>query len=129
MRQVFYNVGHDLLDELATYHKIKLKESELKELTEILVRYTVGFGLIEVLLQDERVQDVTINSPMGQMPMFIVHQDYDDCITNIIPMRTEAESWATKLRMISGRPLDEANPILDTDLQLPAEIGRASCRE
>jgi len=119
MRQVFYNVGHDLLQELADYHKIKLKEKELEELTEILVRYTVGFGLIEVLLQDEKVQDITINSPMGQTPMFIVHQDYDDCMTNVIATRTEAESWATKLRMISGRPLDEANPVLDTEISIP----------
>src|SRR3989338_4176122 len=33
-------------------------------------------------------------------------------------LRDLAESKKTKLRMISGRPLDEANPILDTDLSL-----------
>ena len=126
MREVFSHVGSDLIGELADYHKIRLTEKEIKELTEILVRYTVGFGLIEVLLNDERVQDITINSPMGQIPIFIVHQDFDDCRTNIIPTIPEAESWASKLRMISGRPLDEANPVLDTELEIPGASSRVA---
>lgn len=126
MRQVFINIGSDLLDELSGYRNIKLRQKEKQELAQILVRYTVGFGLIEVLLQDEKIQDVTINSPMGRIPLFIVHAEYGDCITNIIPTPTEAESWASKLRMISGRPLDEANPILDTELRLPQARARVA---
>ncbi len=124
MREVFYNVGHDLLEELAKFRSVRLSQKELDELTEILVRYTVGFGLIEVLLSDEKIQDVTINSPMGHIPVFIVHSDFGDCKTNIMPTPTEAESWASKLRMISGRPLDEANPILDTEIEIPGARAR-----
>lgn len=119
MRQVFHNVGKDLIEELATYKQFRLKEKEIGLLTAILVRYTIGFGLIEVLLSDKKIQDITINSPMGETPMFIMHQDFGDCRTNIIPTQPESESWASKLRLISGRPLDEANPILDTELLLP----------
>ena len=126
MRQVFFNVGHDLIEELANNKGIKLRNREINELTNILIRYTVGFGLIEVLLADEKVQDVTINSPMGQIPMFIVHQDYGECMTNVIPTVTEGESWASKLRLISARPLDEANPILDTELLLPKVNARVA---
>jgi archaeal flagellar protein FlaI len=126
MRDVFHNVGKDLIEELSNYRKIPLRQKEIEELTRILVRYTVGFGLIEVLLQDEEVQDISINSPMGRIPMFIVHGMFDDCVTNIIPTPQEAESWASKLRMISGRPLDEANPILDTELELPGASTRVS---
>jgi len=126
IRQVFYNVGRDLIEELADYKKLKLKEKEVDLLTGILVRYTIGFGLIEVLLSDEKIQDVTINSPMGQTPMFIVHQDYGDCRCNIIPTEPESESWASKLRLVSGRPLDEANPILDTELILPGANTRVA---
>jgi len=126
MRTVFFNVGHDLIEELATYRNVRLKPKEIEELTEILVRYTVGFGLIEVLLQDQKIQDITINSPMGQIPMFIVHADYGDCTTNIIPTPPEAESWASKLRMISGRPLDEANPIMDAEIDIPQARARVA---
>lgn len=126
IRQVFANIGADLLEELAGSQNIRLRTKDRDELAEILVRYTVGFGLIEVLLQDDKVQDVTINSPMGRTPFFIVHQDYGDCTTNIIPTAPEGESWASKLRMISGRPLDEANPILDTELLLPYARARVA---
>ena len=126
MRQVFVNIGTDLIEELINYRNIKMSSKEITELTNILVRYTVGFGLIEVLLQDDKVQDVTINSPMGEIPLFIVHSEFTDCRTNIIPTRTDAESWASKLRMLSGRPLDEANPILDTELSLPGAETRVA---
>jgi type IV secretory pathway ATPase VirB11/archaellum biosynthesis ATPase len=126
MREVFFNIGHDLIEELIQYRNMSLPEREIAKLTRILVRYTVGYGLIEVLLSDEKIQDVSINSPPGSIPMFIVHQDYDDCVTNIIPTIPEVESWATKLRLMSGRPLDEANPILDTELELPGASTRVS---
>ncbi|MFT4304682.1 MAG: ATPase, T2SS/T4P/T4SS family [Candidatus Woesearchaeota archaeon] len=126
MRKVFYDVGRDLIEELASYQKLNLLQKEVDKLTNILVRYTVGFGLIEVLLQDEKIQDISVNSPLGKIPIFIVHSDFDDCKTNIIPTKPEADSWASKLRMISGRPLDEANPILDTELELPEVSTRVS---
>ena len=126
MRQVFFNVGRDLIEELSQAKKLSLTAKELDKLTTILVRYTVGFGLIEVLLQDEKIQDISINSPMGKIPMFVVHSDYDDCVTNIIPTKPEAESWASKMRMISGRPLDEADPILDAELELPGANTRVA---
>jgi len=126
MRQVFYNIGHDLIEELTDFKKMRLNQKEIDQLTEILVRYTVGFGLIEVLLEDEKIQDITINSPMGAVPIFIVHETFTDCRTNIIPTIPEAESWASKLRMISGRPLDEANPILDTEISLPSANARVA---
>ncbi len=126
MRAVFYNVGLDLIEELASYHNITLRQKEIEQLTRILVRYTVGFGLIEVLLQDEKIQDVTVNSPLGQAPIFVVHQDFDYCVTNITPTITEGDSWASKLRLVSGRPLDEANPILDTELIIPGAVARVA---
>ncbi len=126
MRQVFFNIGRDLIEELSQNKGTRLRQSEIDALTNILVRYTVGFGLIEVLLQDEKIQDISVNSPMGKQPLFIVHGDYNECTTNIIVTNPEAESWATKLRMISGRPLDEADPILDTELEIPGATTRVS---
>jgi len=115
-RQVFFNVARDLVSELAKNKGISLTHRELVKLAHILVRHTIGFGLIEVLLMDENLQDIVLNAPIAQNPIFIRHQKYDECITNIIPSYEDADSWAAKLRLQSGRPLDEANPVLDTDL-------------
>ncbi|MDP3026520.1 MAG: type II/IV secretion system ATPase subunit [Nanoarchaeota archaeon] len=117
-RQVFFNVSRDLLSELSESRGVKLSYNELNKLAKILVRHTIGFGLIEVLLYDTHLQDIVLNAPIPANPVYLRHQDYDECSTNIIPSREDADSWAAKFRMTSGRPLDEANPILDTDLSL-----------
>jgi len=123
-RQVFFNVSRDLLQELAENKKVKLSYNDLNKLAGILVRHTIGFGLIEVLLQDSKLQDIVLNAPISLNPVFVRHADYDECLTNIIPSQEDADSWAAKFRLLSGRPLDEANPILDTDL----EIGKVRAR-
>ena len=115
-RQVFYNVSRDLLMELAKNKGIDLNHRELSKLAKILVRYTIGFGLIEILLLDSKLQDIILNAPIAQNPIFVRHEKYDECSTNISPSYEDADSWAAKLRLQSGRPLDEANPVLDTDM-------------
>ncbi|MEK6915231.1 MAG: type II/IV secretion system ATPase subunit [Nanoarchaeota archaeon] len=116
VRSLFFNVARDLILELSQSKKISLNYREVNSLAKILVRQTIGFGLIEVLLFDQGLQDIFLNSPIGQNYIFVRHEKYGDCITNILPSYEDADSWASKLRLQSGRPLDEANPILDTDL-------------
>ncbi len=126
MRTTFFNIGRDLIQELAEHRNINLNIEELNDLTNILVRYTVGFGLVELLLKDPKIQDISINGPVGQSPIFIVHEDFSECATNIIPSLDDAESWASKFRILSGRPLDEANPVLDTELIIPGSRARVA---
>ena len=124
IRSVFFNISRDLLRDLASTKGINLSYSDLNKLAIILVRNTLGFGLIEVLLQDKNIQDISLNSPIARVPVYIKHGEYDECLSNIRPSQEDADSWAAKFRMISGRPLDEANPILDTQL----EIGKLRAR-
>ncbi len=116
VRSLFFNVARDLLSELSQNKRINLNYRELNSLAKILVRQTIGFGLIEVLLFDSNLQDIFLNSPVGQNYVFVRHSKHGDCVTNILPSYEDADSWASKLRLQSGRPLDEANPILDTDI-------------
>ncbi len=122
-REIFLNIGRDMLKDLAGSQGITLSVEELENLAKILTRYTAGFGILELLLADERVQDIFVNSPIGTTPVYIFHQDFEECETNLIPTREDAEAWATRFRLFSGRPLDEANPVLDTELLVPG--GRA----
>lgn len=117
-RQVFFNVAKDLIGELATNKKINLKYEDLVKLARILVRHTIGFGILEVLLQDDNLQDIMVNAPVSMSSIFARHNEYGECVTNLIPSKEDADSWAAKFRVASGRALDEANPILDTNLDL-----------
>ncbi len=125
-RQVFFNVARDLIRELSGNKGISLSYKDLDMLAKILVRHTIGFGLMEILLQDKNLQDVVLNAPVSLNPIFVRHNEFDECFTNILLSQDDADSWAAKFRMISGRPLDEANPILDTDLSLENMRARIS---
>lgn len=122
-REVFMNIGRDMIRQMSAETNLKFSAKELEELTNILVRHTAGFGILEILLADEKLQDIYVNSPIGITPIYVQHDDYEECETNLIPTREDAEGWATRFRLFSGRPLDEANPVLDTELLVPG--GRA----
>jgi type IV secretory pathway ATPase VirB11/archaellum biosynthesis ATPase len=46
-----------------------------------------------------------------------MHSEFGQCQTNILYTQGEANALASKLRAMSGRPFDEAHPVLDFDLQ------------
>ncbi len=126
LRRTFFNIGRDLILDLLNNKNIEMSIEDINELAKVIVRYTIGFGTIELLLQDQKIQDIVVNSPIGQTPIFVVHEDFDECVTNIIPSSEDAEGWGTKFRLLSGRPLDEANPILDTELSIPGARARVA---
>ena len=119
MRAVFYNIALDLISQIATKHSVAISYTQIQKLAKILVRLTVGFGMIEVFLQDKLIEDIYINAPIGTGVIFVKHAKYGECETNVVPSMREADSWASRFRLISGRPLDEANPVLDTELIIP----------
>ncbi len=124
VREVFANIGKDMIREVSKQMDVELSTKELELLASILTRYTAGLGVLEVLLADEKVQDIYINSPIERQPILINHQEWEECRTNLIPTMEDAEAWATRLRIHSGRPLDEANPVLDTEVTVPGGKAR-----
>jgi archaeal flagellar protein FlaI len=125
-REVFRKVGRDLISDLLRSKGIQIDYDLVDELSDILVRYTIGFGIIELILKDPKVQDISINSPASMTPITIIHADYGECVTNITITPSDVDSWATKLRLMSGRPLDESNPVLDAELLVPGSRSRVA---
>ena len=124
LREKTREIVKKIIMDLSSKMKYNIEEKRLNLLVEIVLRHVIGFGVLEILLQDENIQDISINAPVNLSPIYVYHSNYETCETNIYLYPKEAESWATKLRLISGRPLDEVNPILDTEL----EIGNARAR-
>jgi len=48
--------------------------------------------------------------------IYLIHSEWGQCQTNIIYTQDEADSFVSKIRAMSGRPFDEAHPVLDFDL-------------
>jgi len=123
VRRFFSERGKTIIKDLVIGRRLPISPKRIEELAEILVRHTAGFGILEIFLADDKIQDIYVNAPPGKFPVFINHVDYGECETNVIITQDEAEAWATRFRLYSGRPLDEANPVLDTEITLP--VGRA----
>jgi type IV secretory pathway ATPase VirB11/archaellum biosynthesis ATPase len=124
MREIFHTLSLDLLRDLSEQMGRTFEKGQMERLADILTRYTAGLGVVEVLLKDDKIQDVFINSPMGSIPIYIFHQDYEECETNLVPTPQDGDRWATRFKLISGRPLDEANPVLDAEVSVPGGVAR-----
>jgi type IV secretory pathway ATPase VirB11/archaellum biosynthesis ATPase len=116
MRDVFFKISRDMTEEISTKNKYNMSFKDMDRLARILVRLTVGFGMTEIVLSDNMVEDVYINSPISKSPIFVKHSKYGECASNIIPNAKEVDAWASRFRLMSGRALDEGHPVLDTEL-------------
>ncbi len=115
-RRYFKKVYVATIGDLAARNNILLSQEEREELAEIVARYTIGYGILEIILSDRRITDVFIDSPLGSKPIYLVHSKYGQCQTNILFSSEEARSIVSRFRALSGRPFDEAHPVLDFDL-------------
>lgn len=116
-RRYFERIYQSTIRDIAKKNRIDLDKEEVVELSKIVARYTVGYGILEILLSDRKITDVYLDSPIGHKPIYIVHSDYGQCETNVVYTQEEANSMVSKLRAMSGRPFDEAHPVLDFDLE------------
>ncbi|MBN2251026.1 MAG: type II/IV secretion system ATPase subunit [Candidatus Altiarchaeota archaeon] len=112
-RLYFKNVGDEKLPKIAE----EATTEELKRLSEIFARYSAGYGVLEIIFRDRRISDIYVDSPPGSSPVYINHELYGSCVTNLYLTEDDMERLSSKFRAISERPFDEANPILDMDLK------------
>jgi type IV secretory pathway ATPase VirB11/archaellum biosynthesis ATPase len=115
-RRYFERLYESTIKEVAAMARIQITPEDMASLAKVVARYTVGYGILEVLLNDRKITDVYIDSPIGSRTIYIVHSDYGQCQTNITFTENEANSLISKLRAMSARPFDEAHPVLDFDL-------------
>jgi len=115
-RKYFERVYQATIREIARASNIALSTEEIIELSQLVARYTVGYGILEILLNDRRLTDIYLDAPIGRKPIYAVHSDFGSCQTNVIYTEEEADSLISKMRAMSGRPFDEAHPVLDFDL-------------
>lgn len=106
----------ELMPKLAEKQGLKLSKGELEALASSLARFTAGLGALEVLLSDPKVQDVYVDAPSSQCLVHLYHADHEECLTNLRLTPEEVEGLVSKFRLLSGRPLSEAEPVLDLNL-------------
>lgn len=83
-------------------------------------REMLGFGVVDVLLRDKKLENVECKGP-GK-PVDVVHVDYDRIPTNIAFTREELDRLVQRLVFKAGKSISVANPKVDNAL-LPG-VGR-----
>jgi type IV secretory pathway ATPase VirB11/archaellum biosynthesis ATPase len=109
-------LAEDIATSAVVEERLTVERDDVEKLAKYLARFTAGLGLIEMLLSDERVQDIYVDSPIGKTPIHIYHRDFEECLTNVFLTHDDIESLVSKFRAISGRPFSEADPVLDLNL-------------
>jgi len=103
---------------------LKNGETRVPVLARICAQYSTGYGLIEHLLRDERVQDIYVDSPPEASPVYVqVGGNVETDLQGIYPTNfyltvRELERISSILRFTSRRPFSEAHPVLECDLSL-----------
>ncbi len=116
-QRYFERIYSTTIEDIAEKNGIRMTTDKRDSLAKIVARYTVGFGMMELLVSDRRITDIYMDSPLGKYPVYLVHQDYGTCETNIVFTPEEAKGIISRFRSISGRPFDEAHPVLDLSLE------------
>lgn len=92
--------------------------------SEALIYYAeremLGYGVVDVLLRDKKLENVECKGP-GK-PVDVVHVDYDRIPTNITFTREELDRLVQRLVFKAGKSISVANPKVDNAL-LPG-VGR-----
>ncbi len=88
--------------------KYKLSENELESISFVSALHKLKIEKIFPLLIDDQIEEIFLDSPMDKI--YINHQKYGRCRTDIKLDIKDIERLKTFLRLYSGKRLDFSNP-------------------
>ncbi|HKM14085.1 MAG TPA: type II/IV secretion system ATPase subunit [Candidatus Methanomethylophilaceae archaeon] len=92
-------------------------------LCETVYRYTVGLGIFDLLLSDQRLEDIYIDAPCDKNRIHVTMSGVSGinsnqrCRTNLMVDRKEILNLISVLKRDSGLPFCESDPVLETDMK------------
>lgn len=126
VREYIEGRGKKLIKKLANVFEVELGENtrdelkELERLSNILTKYTAGYGVLETLLIDPKVEDIYVDAPSERNKVYVEINGHEKirnkCMTNIFLSSKDMRSMLSRFRFESGEPFSEAFPVLETDL-------------
>ncbi|MFH0986541.1 MAG: type II/IV secretion system ATPase subunit [Candidatus Micrarchaeota archaeon] len=116
IRNYFIKIYENTISDIAAENNIQMSGNEKSALARIVTRYTVGYGMMELFLSDRKLTDVYMDAPLGTKPVYVIHSEYGSCQSNVVFTEEEAKGIISRFRAQSGRPFDEAHPVLDFDI-------------
>jgi len=115
-REYFQRFGKQVITRFVKEFSLNVNASRIEYLADIFARYTAGFGILEDLLLDPRIQDIYVNAPVTNNPLHLVVEG-EEYTSNVYLSVGDIDALASRFRTLSGRAFSEASPVLDMDLE------------
>jgi archaeal flagellar protein FlaI len=112
---------------LLSIYGIKLDKESHDRILYYLSRNYLGYGIIDPLMRDESLEDISCNGV--NIPIFLFHRKYQNIRTNLqIPKEEDLNSMVMKLVQRGGKHISISSPIASATLpdgsRIEATLGR-----
>ncbi len=102
----------EAVDSFIRSRDIRLEPASKDKIVYYIIRDFVGYGPVDVLMADLRIEDVSCDGT--SIPLFVFHQKYESIKTNVIFDDDDAlNSFVVLLGQRCAKQISVANPILD----------------
>ena len=110
---------HDLLSRENVYRILRendptIDPERLPILEYFLQRDLSGFGLLEPLMHDPALEDISCNGE--NLPVFIFHRTYGSLRTSVLFRKGELNQFVLKLAQKANKQISLSNPMVDAAL-------------
>jgi flagellar protein FlaI len=114
--EYFHRLGFQIIAGNVHQKNLELDTARIDYLADLFSRYSAGFGILEDLLLDSRIQDIYVNAPVTNNPLHLVLEG-EEYTSNIFLSDGDIDALSSRFRTLSGRAFSEASPVLDMDLE------------
>src|SRR5437879_482721 len=102
----------EAVDSFIRSRGMRLEPASKDKIVYYIIRDFVGYGPVDVLMADLRIEDVSCDGT--SIPLFVFHQKYESIKTNVIFDDDDAlNSFVVLLGQRCAKQISVANPILD----------------
>jgi flagellar protein FlaI len=116
------------IDSLLLSRGIKLTEVSRERIMYYLIRDFVGYGIIDVMMTDPAIEDVSCDGT--RVPIYIFHRKFQSMRSNIIFKNDdEANSFIIGLAQKCGKTISVADPLLDATVPDGSRLQATLARE
>ncbi len=104
-----------IMEILESAPEIQIPKGKRGFYTDAVVREMVGYGMIDQLIRDDRLEEIMVTG--SKKPVYVFHRDYEMMKTNIeFFSDSEIIDLINRIGREVGRRVDFADPLLDARL-------------
>ncbi len=107
--------SQQVLEILRASPELKVPSSKFDFYAQAVVAEMVGYGLIDSLIKDDKLEEIMVIGP--NVPVYVFHRKYDMMITNVeFTNDNEVQDLVNRIAREVGRRVDISSPLLDARL-------------